>query len=79
MIFSFMNCSNGFTSSAKLRPYWLAGIAGDINDGAILVKRSALAASGPARNVLYFFGGQLAGAHTIQHPVQRALLLFKVK
>jgi hypothetical protein len=70
MIFSFMNCSNGIYFVRKTAfPGWLAGIAEDINDGATLVKRSALAAGGSAGNMLYFFRRQLAGAHAIQYPV----------
>jgi hypothetical protein len=52
----------------------LAGIAKDVDDGAILVERSALASSGSTRNVLYFFCRQLPGAHAIQYPVLLGLL-----
>jgi hypothetical protein len=70
-----MNFSNGvYVHPVTRGPGLLGGIAEDINDGAIFVKRGALASSGSTRNVLYLFGGQLAGAHTIQYPVQRALL-----
>jgi len=55
-----------FIASFNLRPGWLAGIAEDIDDGAIFMKRSALAASGSTGNVLYFFRRQLAGASASQ-------------
>ena len=50
------------------------GIAGNIHDGAIFVKGSAMASRCPTGNVLYFFRRQLTGAHTIQYPVRGALL-----
>ena len=52
----------------------LAGIAQDVNDGAILVKRGAMASGGPTRNVLYFFGCQLAGASASEYSVRHSLL-----
>lgn len=70
-----------FIASFNLRPGWLAGIAEDIDDGAIFVKRGAMASSGSAGNVLYFFERQLASASASQYPVrhdlfQHVLLLF---
>jgi hypothetical protein len=62
------------TASFNLRPGWLAGIAEDIDDGAIFVKRGALASSGSAGNVLYFFGRQLTSASASQYPVRHDLL-----
>jgi hypothetical protein len=49
----------------RQRPCLSGGIAGNIHDGAIFVKGSAVASSGPSGNVLYFFRRQLACAHAI--------------
>jgi hypothetical protein len=76
--------SDGVYSPANRISGRLGGIARNVDDGAIFVKRRAMAASGSTRNVLYFFGRQLAGAHTIQYSVrsillQHDLLLFLMK
>jgi hypothetical protein len=59
----------------SLRPGVLAGVAENIDYGAIFVKRGAPAASRRStRNSLYFFARQLAGAHAIQYSVLLGLL-----
>jgi hypothetical protein len=56
-------------------PDLLAGVAENIDYGAIFVKRGAPAPSGGStRNSLYFFARQLAGAHAIQYSVLLGLL-----
>ena len=55
-------------------PGLLGGIARNVNDRTIFVKRRAVASSGSTGNVLYFFGRQLTGALTIQYPVRDVLL-----
>lgn len=75
MIFSFMNLYNDVYVCLVIRgPGLLGGIARNVNDGAIFVKGSAVASSGSTGNVLYFFGRQLTGAHTIQNAVRDVML-----
>jgi hypothetical protein len=76
--------SCGVKSRDNPRQWLLGRIALDIDDGATLVKRGAVASSCSTGNVLYFFGRQLAGAHAIQYSVRRVLfqhdlLLFSMK
>jgi hypothetical protein len=77
-----MNLFDGVYVYCETRgPGLLGGIARNIDDGAIFVKGSAVASSGSAGNVLYFFRRQLAGASASQYPVrhdlfQHVLLLF---
>lgn len=62
------------TRRAGRRLRLLAGIAGDVNDGAIFVQRGASTSSRSTRNILLFFGRQFAGAHTIQYSVRHDFL-----
>jgi hypothetical protein len=66
--------SCGVKSRDNPRQWLLGRIALDIDDGATLVKRGAVASSCSTGNVLYFFRRQLAGAHAIQYSVRRVLL-----
>src|SRR5215813_9767210 len=48
----------------------LAGVAGDVDDGSVLVQRGAVAAGGAAGDVLDFFSGQLTRASTGEHSIR---------
>ena len=69
-----MNFYNGIYVCPVIRgPGLLGGIAGNIDDGAIFVKGSAVASSGSTGNVLYFFRRQLACASASEYPVRHDL------
>jgi hypothetical protein len=65
-----------YIHSVNCVPGLQAWIAEDVDYGAIFVDRGAMASSRSARNMVYFFARQFAGAHAGQYSVRNDLVLF---